>query len=84
MLFLFEAFSAGGLSKNRKARPDGELFEAPALAREGRREEALRLLRPFEERYQEGTFGLSAFTQVYASVGDEANSLKWLEMSADR
>jgi len=40
--------------------------------------------RPFEEKYPDPGVSMAWFAAVYAFMGDEANSLKWLERSADR
>ena len=53
-------------------------------ARAGRRDEALRLLRPFEEKYPNTGAALQWFALTYAFLGDEPNTVKWLERSANR
>ncbi|HEY3936499.1 MAG TPA: hypothetical protein VGL97_03675 [Bryobacteraceae bacterium] len=63
--------------------PQAPLFEAMARARAGQREEALKLIRPFEEKYQSSGASLQWFALVYALLGDEPNTVKWLERSAD-
>jgi predicted Zn-dependent protease len=63
--------------------PAVALAEASARARTGQREEALRILRPFEEKYPNQGGSLQAFALVYGFLGDESNALKWLERSAD-
>jgi hypothetical protein len=55
-----------------------------AEARAGRPQEALRLVHPIEERYPKPGPPLYWFSLVYAFLGDEANTLKWLERSAER
>ena len=62
--------------------PLAPLYEAMALARAGRRDEALRLIRPSEEKPIDETLWL--FATVYAYLGDQAETTKWLERSADR
>ncbi len=69
--------------KLREHYPAAAVFEAMAHARAGRREEALRLIRPFEDRYPEPGAAMQWFAQVYAYLGDEPNTVKWLERSAD-
>jgi serine/threonine-protein kinase len=64
--------------------PPAQVFEAMACARAGRREEALRLIRPFEEKYPDPGVAMQWFALVYAFMGDEPNTVKWLERSADR
>ena len=67
-----------------KTFPPIQVYEAMALGRAGRREEAIRLLRPFEEKYPEPGVPMQWFALAYAAMGDGANTLKWLERSADR
>jgi TolB-like protein len=64
--------------------PQTQVFEAMACARAGRREEALRLIAPFEEKYPEPGVAMQWIALVYAFMGDEPNTVKWLERSADR
>jgi TolB-like protein/Flp pilus assembly protein TadD len=63
--------------------PQVRLFEAMAKARSGQRNEALKLIRPFEENYQNGGVPRQWFALVYGFLGDEKNALLWLERSAD-
>ena len=63
--------------------PQAPLFEAMARARAGQRDEALRLIRPFEENYRSSGASMHWFALVYALLGDESNTVKWLERSAD-
>ena len=64
--------------------PQAQLFEAMACARAGQREAALRLIRPFAEKYPNPGVSMQWFALVYAFMGDEPNTLKWLQRSADR
>ncbi|HEX4229224.1 MAG TPA: hypothetical protein VHZ07_11175 [Bryobacteraceae bacterium] len=64
--------------------PQAQLFEAMACAEAGHREEALRLIRPFEEKYQNSGVAMEWFALVYAFMGDEPNTVKWLQRSEDR
>jgi TolB-like protein/cytochrome c-type biogenesis protein CcmH/NrfG len=64
--------------------PQAQVIEAMAYARAGRREEALRLIAPFEEKYPDPNVAMQWFALVYAFLGDEPNTVKWLERSADR
>jgi tetratricopeptide (TPR) repeat protein len=64
--------------------PFAPFREAMAKARAGRREEALRLIRPYEEKYPNPGVSMQGFAMVYAFMGDEPNTVKWLERSADR
>jgi len=67
----------------RKTFPQAQVFEAMAHARAGQREQALRLIRPFEEKHPNSNPS-EWFAVVYGLLGDEANAMKWLELSADR
>jgi predicted Zn-dependent protease len=64
--------------------PQAQLFEAMACARAGQREEALRLIHPYEEEYPNSGVSMQWFALVYALLGDEPNTVKWLQRSADR
>jgi TolB-like protein/Tfp pilus assembly protein PilF len=67
-----------------KARfPPAVAIEAMAAARAGRRDDALRLIRPFEEKYPNPGVAIQWLALVYAFMGDEANTIHWLERSAD-
>jgi tetratricopeptide (TPR) repeat protein len=61
-----------------------QVEQAMALARAGHRAEALTMLRPFEEKYSTGAISMQWFALVYAFLGDQPNTLKWLERSADQ
>jgi tetratricopeptide (TPR) repeat protein len=60
------------------------VFEAMAWAKAGQQQEALRLIRPFEEKYPNPGVALQWLALVYAFMGDEANTVKWLERSAEK
>ncbi len=60
-----------------------ELCEAMACARAGQHDQALRLARPFEEKFPNQGVPAQWFALFYACMGDQANTLKWLERSAD-
>lgn len=64
--------------------PQIRMQEAMAYAAAGQRAEALRLMRPFEEKYPDSGIPAQWLALVYAPLGDEANTLQWLERSADR
>jgi serine/threonine-protein kinase len=64
--------------------PQIRVYEAQAYVAAGRRDEALRLILPFEQKYPDPGVPVHWFAAAYASMGDEANALKWLERSADR
>jgi adenylate cyclase len=72
------------LEPMKKRFPFAPFREAMARARAGQREEALRLIRPFEEKYPNPGVSMQWFAAVYAFMGDEPNTVKWLERSADR
>jgi hypothetical protein len=57
-----------------KRSPAAEVFEAMALAKAGRREEAVRLIRPFEEKFPNPGVSMEWFALVYAFLGDEPNT----------
>jgi tetratricopeptide (TPR) repeat protein len=64
--------------------PFATFREAMARARAGQREDALRLIRPFEEKYPNTGVSMQWVASVYAFMGDEPNTVKWLERSADQ
>jgi len=68
----------------KKSFPPAQMYEAMAHAQAGHRDEALRLIRPFEEKYPNPGAAMQWFALVYALMGDEPNTVKWLERSADR
>lgn len=68
----------------KKTFPPAQMYEAMAHAQAGHREEALRLIRPFEEKYPNPGVAMQWFALVYALLGDEPNTVKWLNRSADR
>jgi TolB-like protein/tetratricopeptide (TPR) repeat protein len=63
--------------------PPAQVCEAMALAKEGQKDEALRLIRPFEEKYPNSGIAMEWLALVYAFMGDEPNTVKWLQRSAD-
>jgi TolB-like protein len=64
--------------------PEARIFEAMALAKSGQRDEALRLIRPYEEKYPNPGVAMQWFALVYAAMGDGPDTVKWLGRSADR
>lgn len=64
--------------------PPAQMFEAMAYAHAGNREEALRLMRPYEEKYPQPGVPLQWFALAYGLLGDEPATVKWLGRSADR
>ena len=68
----------------KKSFPPAQMYEAMAQAHAGNRAEALRLIRPFEEKYPDPGVAMQWFALVYGQLGDEPNTVKWLERSADR
>lgn len=67
-----------------KSFPQAQVFEAMARAKSGQTSEALRLLRPFEQSYPNDGISMQWLASVYAMMGDEPNTLKWLDRSAER
>jgi len=63
--------------------PPAKICEAMALAKAGQREEALRLIRPFEEAYPSPGIAMEWIALVYGFMGDEPNAVKWLGRSID-
>lgn len=68
----------------KKNIPFAPLREAMARARPAQREEALRLIRPYEEKYPNSGVSMGWFAAVYGFMVDEPNTVKWLGRSADR
>jgi len=64
--------------------PFAPFREAMARARAGQREQALSLIRPYEEKYPDTGVSMQWFALVYAFMGDQPSTMKWLERSADR
>ncbi len=64
--------------------PPVQIAEAMARARLGQREEALRLIRPYEAKFPNTGVPRQWFALFYALLGDETNTVKWLERSAER
>lgn len=64
--------------------PPARFFEVMALGKLGRNEEGLRLLRQLEAEYGKDTRVYRQwFAFACAGLGDHAETLKWLEKSAD-
>lgn len=72
------------LARIRKPSPMVPFSEAMAWARAGRREEALRMIQPYVDKYPDTGVALQWIAKVYAMLGDEPDTVKWLERSADR
>jgi tetratricopeptide (TPR) repeat protein len=64
--------------------PPAAVFEAMAYAKSGKREVALSLIRPYEEKYPNLVVPAMWIGSVYAFMSDESNTVKWLARSADR
>lgn len=74
-----------GFKKLRERSPAaGAMFEAWMRAYAGQREETLKLIRPLEAKYPDPGVPLQGFALTYARLGDEENTVKWLERAADR
>jgi adenylate cyclase len=63
--------------------PRAALLEAAALARTGKRQEALLIERPLEEKFPDSGVATTDLSFFYSYLGDEANTMKWLEKAAD-
>jgi TolB-like protein/tetratricopeptide (TPR) repeat protein len=63
--------------------PDVQLGLAGAKAAAGARNEARAILAALERHYVEDRLFTSDFAAVYASMGDEANTVKWMERAMD-
>ena len=62
----------------------GRIFTAAALAHLGHRQESIRLLHQLEQEYGTNTAVYRQwFALAWAAVGDRAETIKWLERSAD-
>jgi serine/threonine-protein kinase len=72
------------LSQLKTHWPPAAIFEAGAFAKQGRRDEALRLIRPFEEKYPNPGVPMYWIASVYGAMSDEPNALIWLQRSADQ
>lgn len=72
------------LKKLEPLYPSAPIFEAMAQARAGRRNEALLMVRLLEQGPNNGNLLRQWFALVYAFLGDEANTITYLERSADR
>ncbi len=72
------------LQRIKKPFPALPFYEAMARARAGQHEQALRLIRPYVEKYPNPGAALQWIAKVYAMLGDEPNTVLWLERSADR
>jgi adenylate cyclase len=64
--------------------PPARVLEVMALARLGRRDESLGLLRQLETEYgQDPRVARQWFALAWASLGDHGQTVKWLERAAD-
>jgi TolB-like protein/Tfp pilus assembly protein PilF len=63
--------------------PTAQIFEAMAQAKAGQREEALRLIRHYEQKYPKTGVPMQWLALVYAYMGDESSTVRWLQRSAD-
>lgn len=71
------------LEKEDERLPWTPFGRAIAQASAGHREEALRLIHMQEANDRDGKAPRQWFALVYAALNDEANTVKWLERSAD-
>lgn len=65
----------------REGQPTGNLGHAYAVA--GRTEDARRLLRLFEARYEKQGAGAGAIAQIYVGLGDHDRAFEWLQRQVD-
>ena len=72
------------MHKLARTEPSVRVLEASLLSAQGRHNEALRIIDPYQENYLSGDVPMASFALVYAGAGDVANTIKWLERSADR
>lgn len=72
------------LEKLKARFPAAAVIEAMAYAKSGKREVALSLIRPYEEKYPNPGVPAIWIGSVYACLSDEPNAVKWLGRSADR
>jgi tetratricopeptide (TPR) repeat protein len=49
----------------------------------GQREQSLGLIRPYEDQYPNAGIPAQGFALVYAHLGDQPNTVKWLQRSVD-
>jgi eukaryotic-like serine/threonine-protein kinase len=75
--------AVANLRRLAERQPRANLALASAEAAAGHREEALRILRPMEENYENGDIPMFQFALIYADLDDEPNTVKWLERSLD-
>jgi TolB-like protein len=77
-----EAWSKFQKLKDR-APAAANVAEAWARSGLGQREQSLRLIGPYEDRYPNAGIPAEGFALVYAHLGDEPNTVKWLQRSVD-
>lgn len=78
-----EAWPAFKRLRERAPGP-GAMFEAWSRAFAGQRDETLKLILPLEAKYPDTGVPLQGFALAYGRLGDEENTVKWLERAADR
>jgi len=72
-----------GLEALPQSLPGVRMALAGAKAAAGSRDEALAILAPLEQHYRENQIFRCEIAGIYAMLGDEANTVKWLERSMD-
>jgi tetratricopeptide (TPR) repeat protein len=76
----------GAIQSMRKLlqqQPENRLALAWVEVQDGHRDEALRIIRPLEKKYQETQTPNFQFALFYAELDDEPNTVKWLDRSLD-
>jgi TolB-like protein len=58
-------------------------FDAMLAAQAGRHDDALRLIGPLEDQYPSMQVSCTELAYIYARLGDEAGTVKWLNRAAD-
>jgi tetratricopeptide (TPR) repeat protein len=71
------------LRKFSQKEPFAGEFLAETEAHAGKRDDALRILRPLERNYQDGHLVLTWAAEIYALMDDEPNTVKWLGRAID-
>lgn len=79
---LDEAWSKFQKLKER-APAAANVAEAWARSSLGQREQSLRLIRSYEDQYPNAGIPAQSFALVYAHLGDEPSTAKWLQRSVD-
>lgn len=65
------------------AKQSASTMQAALEVQYGQRDEALRLIQPYETQYPDTKVPRTAVAGIYAALRDEPNTLKWLNRAAD-